>query len=435
MIAGMALIGLHFHIMIAYYYHDDTMFFADGNQQFAVAHFLLGMGWILWAVGIVLGIKAVILTRSKSSGPFSDCLNYSVGGAGLIAAGWSILGGLFWFGGIIVNFTVMRGIYSCCYFMVGGGFVLMGQGLYSGMREIVLVSRKISEYSYAKRTFVVFVGGMIYGIAMIIIGLIYILQIYSNSLLFALHYLLQGIGLAVFSLGMIIGFRISFKPSRDSTKNPVGNYSLGIVSILILSAAAFLFVFAYFQLSLLWFAMYFDSKKILDLALDDTSEIANKMIMVGYFLMAIAFPIAVIAASSHKANRTDDMKNDFLSMGPGQENDTVLSSIFPTSPPPLTPQQYGQQQPLQQYPPVQPLYQPQQPAQPQYQQQPLPQQPSQQQPRQQFPQQQSTQQAQSQQFRQPLQPQQTKTWLCPKCGNRVEQRFIFCTECGFKRMS
>ncbi|MCK4613751.1 MAG: right-handed parallel beta-helix repeat-containing protein, partial [Thermoplasmata archaeon] len=25
------------------------------------------------------------------------------------------------------------------------------------------------------------------------------------------------------------------------------------------------------------------------------------------------------------------------------------------------------------------------------------------------------------------------TWICPKCGNRVEGRFIFCTNCGFKR--
>ncbi len=49
-------------------------------------------------------------------------------------------------------------------------------------------------------------------------------------------------------------------------------------------------------------------------------------------------------------------------------------------------------------------------------------------PWQQFPQQQPTQPV----VPSPGAPGQA-TWLCPQCGNRVEQRFIFCTECGFKR--
>ena len=101
----------------------------------------------------------------------------------------------------------------------------------------------------------------------------------------------------------------------------------------------------------------------------------------------------------------------------------------------MLPQQFPQQAQMPQ-PPAQQAYQPyppaqmqpasrqtQPPAQSQYQQQAPPQPP-----RQQFQQPQPTQPA----VPSPGPPAQA-TWLCPKCGNRVEQKFIFCTECGFRR--
>ena len=102
----------------------------------------------------------------------------------------------------------------------------------------------------------------------------------------------------------------------------------------------------------------------------------------------------------------------------------------------MTPNTIPSQQPAEQFPPAQPSYQ--QPQQlPQYPPAQLPyQQPPQYSPAQ--PPQQSGQPQTPQPYAQappaaPLPTQAAGTWTCPKCGNKVDGKFIFCTECGFRR--
>ena len=164
-----------------------------------------------------------------------------------------------------------------------------------------------------------------------------------------------------------------------------------------------------------------------DTIMDHLLEPYGPLPLVGYAGIVAAISIVGAAGVKRKRSRKKTVAQPFPSLQP--------------------PPQIQQPQPDQPFPPPQPQYPPAQP--------PLmpgvPQQPYGS--TQQFPQVQM-QQFPTQQFNQPFPPAQMQptpipqptqpavpspgppgraTWTCPKCGNRVEQRFIFCTECGFRK--
>ena len=327
-VLGVAFIAFHAFSMYNFY-EDEQLFFSDEEQQVNVSHAILGIGWALWPIGLLFGIKSVIMKQGRSTNEMSKCFKYTGVGAVLIAAGWILLAATDWQSDMIDDYELLRQLGGSYYVMIGIGSFILGYGFRSGFKEMMEGSFTKKGNSYAIFSFFPLVGTIIYGIGISILGVLMIMDHTSDIMAYySAMYLLRGIGLFVMMIGFSLAFHTSFKPGGRTTSE-MGSYSRpGIVSILLTVIAASIILYSFASLSLLYYAIHTESRDLIEKLGEFSFDTYYYYLAIGYSILAAALPLAVWGGTSEPGEKNHVPDNP-LFMEPNQ--------MVPGAPPPFTP--------------------------------------------------------------------------------------------------
>jgi len=394
-IVGMAIIGFH-HWNNGGYWYSEILMIDDWRTRFAVGYILQMVGWLLWSLGMVWGFQRVILSRNPDPDPNRDYVKFMTGGAVLIGVGFILLALIRYGDDWTLDWESNQMLYSIGFLSLGSGFIIVGQGLFFGLRKIIHTTRPETPDMEMNRARSVMIGASLFGTGYLIVGFLGILDSYDSAVYHGMSHLLRGIGMMVLLFGMASSFTTCFSRSEGMRLDRIGDRYYGKVSMILLTISGVLFLIAYFMLSIRYLTEFHQNLYRLEDALPYRYiAVSNTMISVAYFLLAGAFPLLLYAASSVPPIDTTANSSDPYAMRSGGSSGGVYT------PPPGMPVWKSRNSHSRSDLPSDPASTPGH--------------------------------SNAEHSSTPYPNYAASGWVCSECGTNVEHTFKFCSNCGYPK--